>query len=196
MVRKSLCATFFVLASTLPNFAFGADVSSAEHFGVNAGASSVDASGCIFTNIFLFGGVDTAKTPGSTTSTQAVFVNISQFDTCTFVSSFYGGQSNDIVFAFNANLSAVTLTGPIKLCDASSTCSTFQIDIAWNASSDLNRTISSTHNFCGASCKNFSRGENLARTLSGSGSISNGAINFAAPSTGFASMFSFTVVKP
>ncbi len=176
-----------------------ADVTQVEHESVQSGFLSVDPTGCRFTNVFLFGGVDTTKVPGGPAqSTQGLFVNASVFDNCGAAGAFYGGSSRDITFAFSGSLNSVSLTGPIELCDFSLGCSLFQIDITWTADSDVNRTLSSNHFFCGPGCNSFTHGDSLHRLGIGTGSLSNGAIELLQGPSTFATLdsFSFDRVSP
>jgi hypothetical protein len=192
-----------VIVGTLPPAgppaAQAAEVARSQHDSVQSGFLTVDPTGCVFTNVFLFGGVDTTKIPGGPAqSTQSLFVNASVFDACRSTSTFYGGSSQDVTFAFSGALNRVAVSGPIQLCDFSLGCSLFQIDITWTPDSEVNRTLSSNHFFCGPGCSSFTHGDSLHRLGIGTGSLASGAIELVAGPSTFASLdsFSFDRVSP
>jgi hypothetical protein len=198
MLRQVAARFVLVLAAGMltiaPEASRAGEVAVSGQQAIQAGFLIHDASGCVTTSVFMFGGTTTSQTPqgGSHVFTN-IFLNASTFDACTSTSMFLGGSSSDVTIAVNGNATQARLTGPIDLCDSSGSCRRFEIEITFTADGEVNRTIQSTHFFCGQGCTNFTKGENVRRLATAQGTIGDGTVNLIPAQSTFAVLDVFTL---
>src|SRR5262245_32449999 len=96
-----IAAALAALIAVAPQSAHAADVSHLGQDSIQDFFQNSDPSGCVVTSVNLFGGLVSAQIPGGPASaTQAVTVNVFQFDNCSSTFTFLSGSSADVAFRF------------------------------------------------------------------------------------------------
>jgi hypothetical protein len=177
-----------LLALVLPTTAWAADVFKFKGQSADAFFASVDASGCIVTNVFVFASDDAIHNPpGSGNSSSATSLYISQYNSCTNTQLL--GASGYATLAdpdFQVQkLDSATLNATVNVFDfVSNTSFNVSISLAWTATGPTSRQNSHFH-FQSPGCTVNGQSNGTFRTASASGSVSDGATNFiSAPSNG------------
>ena len=178
-----------LLALVLPTTAWAADVFKLKGQSADAVFSSVDASGCIFTNVFVFASDDAIHNPpGAGNSSSVAILYISRYDSCSGTQLL--GASGfatlaDADFQVQNKLDAATLTATVNVFDFVSNASfNVAVNLTWTATGPTSRQNSHFH-FQSPGCTVNGQSNSTFRPASASGSVSDGATNFiAAPANG------------
>lgn len=178
-----------LLALVLPTSAWAADVFKFKGATGDAFFSSVDGSGCVTTDVFLFANDEAIHNPpGSGSSSSVTSLFISQYNFCTGTqllgaSGFATLAGGD--FQVQNKLDAATLNATVNVVDFM-TGNSFNvaINLAWSATGPASRQNSHFH-LQSPGCKTSGHSNSTFRSASVTGSISDGTTNFTpAPSNG------------
>ena len=196
---KTMIKLLAVLALALGTFSqhTTASAGSIFHFkgrGAEAFFSTVDPSGCIFTNVFVFASEETFQNPpGPRSASSGTFLFISQFDACVGMQLLAAdgfASLADPDFQVARKLNSATLSATVNVFDfVTSTSFDVDVNLAWTGAGPLLREHGNFH-FQAPGCKFNSHFNRTFRGAEASGSVSDGATNFTPdPSLG-ASIFS------
>ena len=158
--------------------------------GASAIFSSVDASGCVFTDVFVNpneGFFQAPPGPGGTSS--GVLLAISQYDACAGVQLLAAegfAPLGDPDFQVFGNLESATLNATVNVFDfVTGTSFDVFVSLTWTATGPVNRQSSHSH-FDSPGCKVNSRFIGSFRGAVATGSVSDGSTNYTPePSLGF-----------
>jgi hypothetical protein len=197
---KTTLKLFAVLALALVSFGQNSTASAGNvfHFkgqGADAVFSRVDASGCIFTDVFVQANEQVYRNlPGQGSPFSGAFLSISQFDGCSgtqlLSADGFAELAGPEFQVSGKQLESASLTATINMYDyLSNTSFSVDVNITWTGTNARGRQNSTTHyDFPG--CKVNSHYNTTFRYAEASGSVSDGAMNFTPePSVG-ASIFS------
>jgi hypothetical protein len=158
--------------------------------GASAIFSSVDASGCVITDVYVNADEGTNQNPpgrGSSSSSLALF--ISQYDACTgsvLLAADAFTLLADSDFQVFGSLSSATLHARVDAFDyVSNTSFEVFVDLSWDGHGSVNREKRHTH-FSSPGCRVNSRFDLTFRPAVATGSVSDGTVNFTPePSLGY-----------
>ena len=196
---KTMIKLLAVLAIAMATFSqhTTASAGSVFHFkgkGADAFFSTIDSSGCIFTDVFVFASEEIFQNPpGPRSASSGTFLFISQYDTCTntLLLSADGFTSlGDPDFQATRKLNSATLIATVNVHDGVSD-SFFDVfvDLAWTGTGPLNRQNGRFH-FHSPGCTQNSHFNSTFRPAEASGSVSDGATNFTPDTSLGAGIFS------
>lgn len=149
--------------------------------------ASVDESGCIGTDVYLFGSeAVVSNAPGAGTPIAQSYVYISQYDYCTGTPLLSADGSAWAPYAgswVDKKLGSATLNTTIQVFDyLSETSFAVDLNLTWTAAGPLTRQNSHSH-FQSPGCKINTRSNGSSRFAEASGSVSHGVTNYTpAPS--------------
>lgn len=143
--------------------------------------------GCTETSAFVLASNGVTRNPGlQTSSGPGVFLIVSKFDNCNYTPIMQAfGQSSDVTFTLDGQLSTATLKGTVTVTDWNSPDqSTFPVtlDLTWKGYGQKISTVDITHTRA-ASWDISTHFSGDSRGAQVSGSISDGTTNFAASPT-------------
>jgi hypothetical protein len=152
---------------------------------VNAWFSATDPSGCIQTETFVTANRPTDQhLPGRGTTTGVGAVGIFEYDTCTDTVLLDAVGQTDTLGAAELQISnqldwaslhtTITVTN-IDTGDAFDV----SVDVAWVGTSDIRRDHSNTNDLYPGGCHVLNRWKGSGRDADASGTVSDGATNFA-----------------
>jgi hypothetical protein len=161
--------------------------------GSDAYFQSTDPSGCIVTDIRVFATQHYFQSPpGPGISEPFVSLDIFQNDVCTGVRLFQasGGTTANIDLQVNRHLNRATLSAIVPVFEGvSQTFLELDVDLAWTAVGP--RTNQNHHeHFKSPGCHMMFRSSGVFRSAEASGSISDGATNYAPEAALVANIFS------
>jgi len=188
---KLLAVLALVLATfSQHSFASAGGVFKAKGKGASAFFSSVDPSGCVYTDVLVVGNEGFFQSPpGPGNRSSGVDVAISQYDWCTdtlLLAAQGFAPLADPDLQVSEDLRSATLTATVNVYDYVSN-SYFDVFIAlvWTGSGAVNRTSSHTH-FDSPGCQGNLRFIGSFRGAVATGSVSDGVTNYTPePSLGY-----------
>ena len=190
----ALVLAVYIAAFILQGPASAADIYKSKGTGAEAFFSSVDASGCIVTDVNVYARDETFQNPpGPGTPSSWVYLYVFQYDFCNDVQLFYGegfSYMAEADFEVSRRLDLATLTTTASVYNYT-TDSYFDVyvDLTWTGSGGLTRQNSHFH-YHAPGCNINSRFKGSFRSAEASGSISDGSTNFAPEPSWYANIFS------
>ena len=144
--------------------------------------SSVDPSGCTFTDVGAFPSEGVSQSPpGPGGSGSGVGMFISVFDACTgtqLLAADGFASLADPDFQVFGKLNAATLNAEVPMFDyISGTPFNVSVNLVWIGGSDISRQSFSSH-FQSPGCKVYNRFRGTFRSAVASGTVSDGSTNF------------------
>lgn len=158
--------------------------------GASAIFSSVDTSGCVWTDVYLNADEGISQSPpGRGNASSGVGLFISQYDICANIQLLAADGFASLAepdFRVFGKLSSATLAATVNVYDyMSNTSFDVYVDLTWTGTGDINRQSSHTH-FDSPGCKFNSRFIGSFRPAVATGSVSDGFTNFTPdPSLGY-----------
>ena len=136
----------------------------------NASFSSVDASGCVETFVFVFGSNETVKEgPGKPSTGPLAFVQLSQFDFCNNTLGEFFGFAEDAAFEVSRKLDQAHLKATVPgFLDETGVEAPAVVDLTWTGAGDLfSQTDRSRVKFPGSMLTQWFKGTFRAAQVSG-----------------------------
>ena len=184
---KTTIKLLAVLALALTTFSQHATASAGNvfHFkghGADAFFSSIDPSGCIFTDVFVQGNEQTFRNPPGQGSTfSGAFVSISQFDACAGTQVLSADGFAELAgpeFQVSGKFESAVLSATVNVFDhISGTSFDVDVNLTWTGTNVRGRQSSSSH-FDFPGCKVNNHFNSTFRFAEASGSVSTETINF------------------
>jgi hypothetical protein len=116
---------------------------------VIASFESLDASGCVITDTFVFAdsGIFNNPPPGGPTPSIVAGIGISQFDQCSgLLTIAAAGSTDQVSLNIATDLSTATLTGTIPVDEVvSGTTLYLTVNMKWTATADIVHQVSNSH---------------------------------------------------
>ena len=160
--------------------------------GSNAYFYSVDPSGCVTTEVYLFASQHYFQSP-SAPSSEGPFVSfqIFQRDVCTGIALINAsGATEDLDLQVDSKLNSATLYATVNAWEGvSQTFQDMYLDLSWAASAPALRVHNHYH-FNSPGCHLMSRSNGLYRPATAWGSVSDGLTNFTPDPAQGAEIFS------
>lgn len=192
---KTTIKLLVVLALALAAFSQHSSASAGGVFkfrgeGASAIFSSVDTSGCVWTDVYVNADEGIFQSPpGRGGASSGVGLFISQYDSCTgtqLLAAEGFASLGDPDFQVFGRLSSATLSATVNVYDyVSNTSFDIFIDLTWTGTGDVNRQSSHSH-FDSPGCKFNSRFIGSFRPAVATGSVSDGLTNYTPdPSLGY-----------
>lgn len=198
MVLRHTARLLVILALLVLMLPFSAAAGSTTHFkgkNVRAGFFSVDESGCIATDVFVFAGTTRfmSTKPKSGDEFSAVDVFISRYDFCTdtFLQAAHGSTFVDgDELQISNKLTSATLTTTVEMFDeVSGDTFTVDVDLDWAATGECStQKFKSTFTMPGFKFTQHFNGTFCFAVATGT--ITDGATNYASEPSGFAEIAS------
>ena len=160
----------------------------------NAHFSSVDPSGCIYTDVFVYASEQIIATqPGPGTPSSGASLSILQFDACTGTQLIGADGFASLTgpdFQVSKKLNSATLNTTVNVFDyLTGTSYDVSIALTWTGISPLGRQTSEFH-YQFAGCHQNYHNNGTFRFAQASGSVSDGVTDFAASPSADASISS------
>lgn len=158
--------------------------------GASAIFTSVDGSGCVWTDVYVNPNEGIFQSPpGKGSPSSGVYMFITQYDSCTatqLIAAEGFASLADPDFQVFGNLSSATLNATVTLFDyVSETSFDVFVDLTWNGTSSVIRE-SSRYHFSAPGCKFKSRFNGSFRPAVATGTVSDGLTNYTPdPSWGY-----------
>lgn len=158
--------------------------------GASAVFSSVDGSGCIWTDVYVNADEGISQSPpGRGSASSGVVLFISQYDACTGTQLLAADGFTSLAapdFQVFGSLSSATLHATVNVFDyVSSTSFDVFVDLAWSGHGSVNREKRHSQ-FSSPGCKVNSRFNLTFRPAVATGSVSDGFTNYTPdPSLGY-----------
>ena len=150
-MKKSIYTAIplFAFLSVLPAVAGAAEVQRYQFRGENVSASfyDVDDTGCIQTNVWLWGGESvTREGPGRPAERSELYVTVSKVDVCNWSYLYEGSGSATAANLEIDRTNAATLKATVPIYDSvSGTTSDVTLDLARTGTCDVFRGHNSSH---------------------------------------------------
>ena len=142
---------------------------------------SVDSSGCVITDTFVFASAgEIHDPPGGPAGFQVTGVAVSQFDQCQGLLLKTGlGTSNNMSFQLARDMSSATLSATVPVDElVSGTTFNVSVSLNWTGTGDAVHQVSNSHERApGYTAKTHFNG--TFRAGQASGSVSDGVTNYA-----------------
>ena len=151
---------------------------------VNASFSALDASGCVETDTFVTANRPTEQQlPGRGTTTGIGAVNVFVYDSCTDTTLLQAVGETDTLtasdFQVSRQLDWATLDTTITVVNIDTGVPfDVRVDVAWTATSDINRGHSNTNDRYAGGCHVLNRWKGSGRDAVASGSVTDGTTQF------------------
>ena len=184
---KTFIKLVIVLAIALASFSMPGSAKAGYIFrakGPSADAyfSTIDGSGCVFTDIYVFASDNTNQSPpGRAGKSSSVNMFISQYDTCTDTQLFAADGFASLApseFQVNKKLTSASLRATVTMFDyVSGTPFDVFVDLDWTGNGPLSRQNGHS-NYQSPGCSFKSRFNGTSRSAEVSGSVSDGTTNF------------------
>ncbi|HEX5838051.1 MAG TPA: hypothetical protein VFY26_09470 [Anaerolineales bacterium] len=180
----------YIAAFILQGPAFAGGIFKFRGEGASAIFTSVDGSGCVWTDVYLNPNEGVFQSPpGKGTLSSGVYMYITQYDVCTdtqLLAAEGSASLADSDFQVFGNLSSATLDAVVTLYDyVSGTYFDVFVDLTWTGTGSINRQSSNSH-FSSPGCKFHSRFNGSFRPAVATGTVSDGVTNYTPePSWGY-----------
>ena len=158
--------------------------------GASAIFSSLDGSGCVWTDVYINPNEGIFQSPpGKGSTSSGVYMFISQYDGCTGTQLIAAEGFTSLAaadFQVFGNLSSADLNATVTLFDyVSGTYFDVFVDLTWTGTGEIHRQSSNSH-FSSPGCKVHSRFNGSFRPAVATGTVSDGSTNFTPePSWGY-----------
>lgn len=192
VVTNTLICVVVVLAIALPVTAWAGGISKFRGDSASASFSRVDASGCVYTDVFVFASQDRIQSPPGPPQAQAgADIYISQYDWCNGLqlvgaSGFTALDAG--AFQVSKKLDAAALAATINVYDYMSGQSyDVNLDLNWRGAGEIEK--GSYHSkFQSGDCKVNSRWSGSFRPATATGTVSDGTTDFTPDPSAYAAI--------
>jgi hypothetical protein len=191
LIITVLCAVM-VAVFLLPAPVQAGSISKFRGDSADASFFTVDKTGCIYTDAFVFATEGKQQSPPGSPGTQRwADIYIYSYDTCSgeqLVAAFGSTGLGSGDFQIDNKLTAGSLNTTVNVYDyVSGTSYDVQVNLNWIGSGDLNRGRSSSSNQSGQ-CRYSYRWNGTWRYAEATGSISDGKTNYASGLSGYGNL--------
>lgn len=189
-VSTALVLAVYIAAFVLQSQASAGGIYKFRGEGASAIFSSVDGSGCVWTDVYLNPNEGISQSPpGKGSTSSGVYMFISQYDACMGTQLIAAEGSATLAasdFQVFGQLSSATLNATVTLFDyVSGNYFDVYVDLTWNGTGAINRQSSSSH-FSSPGCKFNTRFTGSFRPAVATGTVSDGFTNYTPePSWGY-----------
>jgi hypothetical protein len=191
----TLALALSALVTATPASSAGAETTHFSFKGAVAEAafSSVDPSGCVVTDLFLFGLDGRRREGGDLVRESMAGMSIRKVDVCTDTQLVIAGGSSPVpapAFQIDSRLRAATLNATLEVFDfVSLTSFPVEVSVSWTGTGAIRREKQHFQVKRPGLKANF-RFDGLTRDATASGTVSDGTTNFTPEPAVFADMYS------